>query len=192
MRSGLQSMPRTARRLQRLPFMAMELPGIVVARQLILVSLDSMGWAVAFRLGGTSIVSTVESHLLLVNELWLAVDEIVHHDDVVLLIVVRSRGNVAGCDANRRDASIIKLDAEEGQVSIARRGRNETAEYQGAVSVKVLDVRAPFHGSSNAIWLIDICEYSAEASDCCRSSAIGTRYGEGRFGDVASNRSEQT
>ena len=87
-----------------------------------------MGWAVAFRLGGTSIVSTVESHLLLVNELWLAVDEIVHHDDVVLLIVVRSRGNVAGRDPNRRDASIVKLDTEKGQVSIARRGWNETAE----------------------------------------------------------------
>ena len=87
-----------------------------------------MGWAVAFRLGGTSIVSTVESHLLLVKELWLAVDEIVHHDDVVLLIVVRSRGNVAGSDPNRRDAGIVKLDAEKGQVSIARRGRNETAE----------------------------------------------------------------
>ena len=102
--------------------------GIVATRQLVLFSLDSMGWAVAFRLGGTSIVSTVESHLLLVNELWLAVDEIVHHDDVVLLIVVRSRGNVAGRDPNRRDASIVKLDAEKGQVSIARRGWNETAE----------------------------------------------------------------
>src|SRR4029077_8145251 len=120
------------------------------------------------------------------------VDEIVHHDDVVLLIVVRSRGNVAGRDPNRRDAGIVKLDAEEGQVSIARRGRNETAEYQFAVSIKVLDVRAPaVHGSRDAIWLINICEDSAEASDCCRSSAIGTRYGEGRFGDVAPHRSEQ-
>src|SRR5439155_23885551 len=51
------------------------------ARQVILFSLDSMGWAVAFRLGGASIVSTVESHLPLLKELWLAVDEIVHHDD---------------------------------------------------------------------------------------------------------------
>ena len=111
-----------------LPQNGKELPGIVATRQLVLFSLDSMGWAVAFRLGGTSIVSTVESHLLLVNELWLAVDEIVHHDDVVLLIVVRSRGNVAGRDPNRRDAGIVKLDAEKGQVSIAGRRRNETAE----------------------------------------------------------------
>jgi hypothetical protein len=44
-----------------------ELPGIVAARQLVLFSLDSMGWAVAFRLGGASIVSTVESHLPLLK-----------------------------------------------------------------------------------------------------------------------------
>jgi hypothetical protein len=36
--------------------------GLGVARQLILFSLDSMGWAVAFRLGGVSIVSTVEHY----------------------------------------------------------------------------------------------------------------------------------
>src|SRR6478752_291038 len=46
---------------------------LVAARQLILFSLDSMGLAVAFRLGGTSIVSTVESHLLLVKRLRLAI-----------------------------------------------------------------------------------------------------------------------
>ena len=72
--------------------------------------------------------STVESHLLLVNELWLAVDEVVHHDDVMLAIVVRPRGNVAGRDPNRRDAGVVKLDREEGQVSIARCGRNGTNE----------------------------------------------------------------
>ena len=87
-----------------------------------------MGSAVAFRLGGASIVSSVESHLHLLNDLWLAVDEVVHHDDVMLAIVVRPRGNVAGLDPDRRDAGVIKLDAEEGQASIARRGRNETAE----------------------------------------------------------------
>ena len=57
-------------------------------------------------------------------------------------IVVRPRGNVAGLDPDRRDAGVVKLDAEEGQASIARRGRNETAEYQSAVLVEVLDERA--------------------------------------------------
>jgi|SRR6266568_3472719 len=42
--------------------MAIELPG-VSTRQLILFSLDSMDWAVAFRLVGASIVSTVEFSL---------------------------------------------------------------------------------------------------------------------------------
>src|SRR6266481_5771194 len=107
---------------------AMSCRGLVVARQLILFSLDSMGSAVAFRLGGASIVSTVESHLLLVKELWLAVDEIVHHDDIMLRIIVRPRGNVAGSDPNRRNTGVVKLDAEKGQGSITRRGRNETAE----------------------------------------------------------------
>jgi hypothetical protein len=54
------------------------------------------------------------------NDLWLAVDEVVHHDDVMLAIVIRPRGNVAGRNPNRRDAGVIKLDAEEGQASIAR------------------------------------------------------------------------
>ena len=71
-------------------------------------------------------------------DLRLAVDEIVHHDDVMLLIVVRPRGNIAGRDPDRGDAGVIKLDAEEGEISIARRGRNETAEYQPGVSVEVL------------------------------------------------------
>ena len=42
-----------------------------------------------------------------------------------------------------------------------------------------------------AIWLINICEHRAEASDRCRDSAIGARYGEGRLGNVAPHRSEQ-
>ena len=155
-----------------------------------------MGLAVAFRLGGASIVSSVESHLHLLNDLWLAVDEVVHHDDVMLPIVVRPRGNVAGLDPDRRDAGVIKLDAEEGQASIARRGRNGTAEYKPAVLVEVLDERARLAAvrvalEPAAIWLVNICEHRAEASYCCRGIAIGTRYGEGRFGDVAPHRSEQ-
>ena len=92
-------------------------------------------WVVAgvFRLGGASIVSVVECHRLLLDELWLAIDEIVHHDDVLVLTVVRPRGNVTGLDPNRCDASVIKLDGEEGEVSIARRGRNETTVYASTV-----------------------------------------------------------
>jgi hypothetical protein len=107
-------------------------------------------------------------------------------------IIFRTRGNVAGLDPDRRDAGVVKHDAEEGQASIARRRRNETGEDKFAVSVEVLDARAcTLRASSNAIWLINICEHRAETSNCCRDSAIGTRNGEGRFGNVAPHRREQ-
>src|SRR4029450_9483541 len=61
----------------------------------------------------------------LVKGLWLAVDKVIHHHDVVLPIIVRPRGNVAGCDPNPRDERVVKHDAEEGKTPIARRGRNE-------------------------------------------------------------------
>ena len=56
----------------------------------------------------------------LLDQLWLAVDEVVHHDDVMAGIVARSRGNVAGLDPYRRNARVAKHNAEEGQVSTAR------------------------------------------------------------------------
>ena len=100
--------------------------GLAPAAHLILVRF--YGFSRCVQVGRRSIVSSVESHLHLLNDLWLAVDEVVHHDDVMLAIVIRPRGNVAGLDPDRRDAGVIKLDAEEGQASVARRGRNETAE----------------------------------------------------------------
>jgi len=66
--------------------------------------------------------------LPLLTKLWLAVDEVIHHDDVMPLIVIRLRGNVPGFDSDPRDARVVKHDAEEGQASIARRGRDEAAE----------------------------------------------------------------
>ena len=113
----------------------------------------------------------------------------------MLAIVIRPRGNVAGLDPDRRDAGVIKLDAEEGQASIARRSRNVTVEEKLAVLVEVLDQGAAVarrgRESSPAIWLVNICEHRAETSYCCRGSTIGARYGEERFGDVAPHRREQ-
>ena len=92
----------------------------------------------------------MEFHLQLLKELWLAVDEVVHHDDVMVAIVIRSRGNIAGFDPYPRDASVIKHDAEEGQVSVARRSRDETAEQQSPsvskYSISVLALRFPRFG----------------------------------------------
>src|SRR5947207_4839030 len=138
----------------------------------------------------------MESHLSVSEELWLAVDEVVHHDNVMVPIIIRTGGHVAGLDADRCDAGVIEHDAEEGLVSIAWRSRNGTAEQQSAVSIEVLDERVrpavAEPRARTAVWLINICEHRAEASDCCRGDAIATWYGEGRLGDVASHRSEQT
>ena len=157
-----------------------------------LFSLDSMGWAVAFRLGGASIVSTVESHLLLVKELWLAVDEIVHHDDVVLLIVVRPGATlpaVIRTDAMRASSNWMpKKDRLPSPGEAGTKLLNTSVPFRSKYSMNVLP---PFDANPDAICLINICEHSAEASDCCRDSAIGTRYGKNRFGDVAPHRSEQ-
>src|SRR6266576_3519554 len=65
-------------------------------------------------------------HVLL-NGLGLAIDEVIHHDDVMLAIIIRSRGNVAGCDPDTGDACVVKHDAEEGEASVTRRGRDEAA-----------------------------------------------------------------
>jgi hypothetical protein len=110
----------------------------------------------------------------------------------MVLIIFRTRGNVTGLDHDRRDSGVVKHDAEEGQASIARRRRNETGEDKFAVSVELLDARAcTVRASSNAIWLINICEHRAETFNCCGDSAIRTRYVEGHFGNVAPHRCEQ-
>ena len=155
-----------------------------------------MGWAVAFRLGGASIVSNVESHLPLLKGLGLAVDKVIHHDDVVLAVIIRSRGNVAGCDLDPRDARVVKHDAEEGQAPIARRGRDETAEYQFTAAVEVLDQGAGpavsvLLARPAPIRLVNVGKDRAEASDYCWASPIGAGNEEQSFGDVAAHRSEQ-
>ena len=86
-----------------------------------------MGWAVAFRLGGASKYLPWNS-LPLLKELWLAVDEVIHHDDVMVAIIIRPRGDVAGFDPDPCDARVVKHDAEEGEASITRRGRDEAAK----------------------------------------------------------------
>jgi hypothetical protein len=64
----------------------------------------------------------------LVKGLRLAVDKVIHHHDVLVLIIIRPRRRVAGCDPNPRDKRVVKHDAEEGKTRIARRSRDETAE----------------------------------------------------------------
>ena len=54
----------------------------------------------------------------LVTALWLAADKVIHHDDIVLPIIIRSWGDVAGCDPDPRDERVVKHDAEEGKAPV--------------------------------------------------------------------------
>ena len=72
-------------------------------------------------MGGASIISIVKCYLHLIEDLWLAVDEVVHHDNVMLPIIVRTRRNVASLDADRCDAGVIEGDPDEGEISVAGR-----------------------------------------------------------------------
>ena len=109
--------------------------------------------------------------------LWLAVDEVIHHDDVLFPIIIRPRGDVAARDPHPGDARVVKHDAEEGQAPIARRGRDEAAEQQLAVGVEVLHQRAgPTVSALLArpapIRLVNVREDRAEASDRCRVAPL--------------------
>ena len=82
------------------------------------------------------------THAPLQPRLWLAVEEVIHHNDVISCIIIRPRGDVAACDPHPGDARVVKHDAEEGQAPIARRRRDKAAEEQRAVSAEVADQRA--------------------------------------------------
>ena len=135
----------------------------------------------------------------LVQGLRLAVDKVIHHDDIALAIIIRARGDVAGCDPNRCDERILKRDAEEGKTPIARRGRNEAAEQKFAVRVEVLQQRTrPTVSAVSALpaWpaavrLVNICENRAEATDRCWYRPIAAWHEEQSLGDIAPYRSEQ-
>ena len=114
------------------------------------------------------------AHLILVRllkGLWLAVDEVIHHDDVMLAIIILPRGLI-GRDPDRRDARVVEFDTDEGQACIARRGRDKTAEDPLAVAIEILDQRAGFVWLAS-IWQVNVCEDHAEASDRCWRSPVG-------------------
>src|SRR5262245_14219737 len=146
-------------------------------------------------LADSLVLSNMEFRLQLLKQLRFAVDKVVHHDNIMSSIVVRSWGNVARLDPDRRDAGVIKLDAEKGHPPISRGSRNESSVQQATVSAEVFDERGRWvvgdARARRAVWLINICEHRAESPDSCRGSAIGTRYDERRDSDVAPHRREQ-
>src|SRR5439155_419510 len=130
------------------------------------------------------------------NGLRLAIEEVIHHDDVMLPLIVWPRGHIAARDPHAGDARVVEDDAKEGQACIARRGRDEAAEEQIAVDAEVLDQRARLAISallagSAPVGLVNVGEDRAEATDHCRHSSVGAGYEEQSVGDVAAHRGEQ-
>ena len=71
----------------------------------------------------------------------LSVEEVIHHDDV-FSVVIRPRRDVAGYDPHSSTTSVAKDNADEGQVSVARRSWRVAGEKQLAVAAVVLDQSA--------------------------------------------------
>src|SRR5689334_8105044 len=108
----------------------------------------------------TSISSTAA---VLRKRVGLAVKKVVHHDDIVLVVVVWTWGGVACSDSHSSDPSIIEFDSEERQISVPRCGGNITAEQQLTVDAEKLHQRARpavavFLAGSTSIRLIHVGE----------------------------------
>src|SRR5207237_9862184 len=66
--------------------------------------------------------------VVLRKRLRLAIDKVIHHDDVILPVIVRTWGNVACRNPHPRNPSIAIDDAKERQTPIASRGRDKAAK----------------------------------------------------------------
>jgi len=122
----------------------------------------------------------------------LAVDEVIHHHDV-LLIVIPPRARLAGRDPHPGDKRVVEHDTEEGQAPIAGRGRDEAGEEPMTMGVEVLDLRTMLSRLClvRLVGLVDVREDRAEAGHRCRRSSIGARHEEESLGEAAAYRSEQ-
>ena len=105
----------------------------------------------------------------LLLRLWLAIEEIIHHHDVMCPIIIRPRSSIAARDPHSGDARVAIDDAEEGNTSIAWRGRDKAAEEQPAVGAEALDFRAGltvavFVAGSASIRQVYVREDRAEAA----------------------------
>src|SRR6185503_10813632 len=70
---------------------------------------------------GATVSLPVPRPLLLRSEdrLRLAINEVVHHDDVMPPVVVGSREGIAGADADERDACLVEQHANKGKARLA-------------------------------------------------------------------------
>ena len=110
-------------------------------------------------------------------------------------IIIRPRRDIATRDPHPGDARVVKDDAKERKAGIARRGWDEAAKYQLAVSAKVLDQRAGFPVSvffagPVPIRMVHVCEDRAEPGGR-RVRAAGARHEEVHLSDVAFYRAKE-
>ena len=108
------------------------------------------------------------SSSFLVQRCRFSVKEVVHHYDV-LSVVIRPRRRIAGNDLHSSNTSIAKDNADEGQVSVARRSRRGAPEKQLAAGAEVLDQSAGVTvfcsvSWSAAIWGVNVGKNHAKSS----------------------------
>ena len=76
------------------------------------------------------------------QRLGLAVDEVIHHDEVPASPVTPSQVDITAADPNEEDFFAgVEGDPEEREGLVAPEGRHEAAEQERAVDVEVLDLR---------------------------------------------------
>src|SRR5215217_3454099 len=97
---------------------------------------------------------------------WLAIDKVVHYDDVVIAVVVRTWRNIACSDPHTNDPSVAKFDTEERLTPITGRCGYKTAEQELTVDSEKFYERAcsaipSLFARTTAIWLIDVGENCA-------------------------------
>ena len=100
----------------------------------------------------------------------LAVDEVVHHHNVVGHVVVWTWRASACDDPHTCDPGVVELDPKERKTAITRRGRHKTAEQQPAVGTEKLHQRArsaiaTLVARTTAIRLIDVSEDHAKTGN---------------------------
>ena len=72
--------------------------------------------------------------------LWLAIKEVIHHDDVSSPTIIRSGGDIAARDPHSGDGRVVfEYNTQEGKAAVAWQGWDEAAEEQVAVGVEVFD-----------------------------------------------------
>ena len=111
--------------------------------------------------------------------LWLAVDKIIHDDDIM---VGCFQDSIARGNTDEEDAGCIKRNSQERKASaLGRSGQYVLAEEQLSVNIEVFDHRA--------IVRIYVGEYGAEPFDHRR--LCSSRYKEKCFRDVATQGGEE-